>query len=414
MRRKQEAIDIPMGTEYKFARLKKVIKENDILFAIWGVIKRLKIPKMAIRLAPLYYAKMCYRKIEKMKDKNIQLHFDTFSHNMPIRQIEINKNCNLNCVMCNTSLSKRENIYMELTLFEKICLYLKKIKQNPITLHSIGEPLINPNLEEYFKIARKYGIKIFLSTNGQILNEKLDLLCKYADIIDTLRFSIDGATKETYEKIRRPGKFDKLISNLNYFKKVNRDNKYFRITKIDSIVSTDVKNELAYHLSFYSQYTKMQNIGLHFVNGLSSDNSYFFNSSVLRKHIVLNIPCSQLDNSMNILCDGSVTACCRDYNGDLIYGNISENTPEELINNEKIVSLRRHHNNRVLSRGHACNNCYQIEPKVNALFEMFVRLLVLRNMRKWNIHKMQNQFNRFFELFESNIPTKQEYFSIFK
>lgn len=329
-----------------------------------------------------------------------------------IGEIEINKNCNLDCIMCNTSLSKRKNINMSLDLFEKIIIDLKGLGQSSVPLHTIGEPLINPLLEEYFKILRFYNISTFLSTNGQVLDKKLDLLIRYSDVIDTLRFSIDGATKETYEKIRRPGKFDKLIENLDIFNDINKNKKFFKNVMIDSIVSEDVQSELAYHLQFYSKYTDMNNIGLHLIGGLSPDNSYFLHKSILKNHIVLNNPCKQLQQGLHILNDGRVTACCRDYNGDLIYGSIMEQSPEELINGPRIKQLREFHVLNKFPPDHMCSNCYQINPVVIDLWENFIRLLVRRNAHHWVVESMQKKIDTFFEQCKDKIPSEKEYISL--
>ena len=121
------------------------------------------------------------------------------------------------------------------------------------SLHTIGEPLLNPLLEEYFKILRRYGVTVTLSTNGLLLAERMDLLFAYADVIGTLRLSIDGATEATYEKIRRPGRFSRLMENLDTFHVENTRNKSIAHIGMHSIVSNDVRDELAYHLKFYSQ-----------------------------------------------------------------------------------------------------------------------------------------------------------------
>jgi MoaA/NifB/PqqE/SkfB family radical SAM enzyme len=304
---------------------------------------------------------------------------------------------------------------MDLDLFEKIIIDLKKRGQGIVPLQTIGEPLINPLLEEYFKILRSYKISTFLSTNGQVLDKKLDLLIRYSDVIDTLRFSIDGATKETYEKIRRPGKFDKLIENLNAFNEINKKRKIFRFVKIDSIVSEDVQHELAYHLKFYSKYTDMNNIGLHLMNGLSPDNSYFFGKNVLKKYIMLNNSCKQLEGGSNIIIlnDGRVTACCRDYNGDLIYGSIMENTPDELISGQRIKQLREYHRMNKFPPNHLCSNCYEINPVVVDLWENFIWLLVRKNSNYWVVELMQKKIDNFFEQFKDKIPSEKEYISLF-
>ena len=63
-----------------------------------------------------------------------------------------------------------------------------------------------PNLKE-----------ISLYTNGILLNEKMwNKINKIHKYIKTIQISIDAATKDTYEKIRRGGKWEVLMKNINF------------------------------------------------------------------------------------------------------------------------------------------------------------------------------------------------------
>jgi hypothetical protein len=157
----------------------------------------------------------------------------------------------------------------------------------------------------------------------------------------------------------------------------------------------------------------MNNIGRHHISGLSLDNSYFFRKSVLKNHIILNNPCKQLQWALHILNDGSVTACCRDYNGKLIYGSIIENTWEELIDNQIIQKLREYHLKNKFPPGHFCSNCYQINPLVIVLLEAFIQLLVKKYSDRWEVELMQNKIDNFFEQFKDTIPSEKVYISLF-
>ena len=74
-------------------------------------------------------------------------------------------------------------------------------------MHTIGDPLANPRLEEVFKELRKNNIHCSISTNGLLLYKHVDVLKEYLDVCPSIRISIDGATKKTYEKIRNKGKW---------------------------------------------------------------------------------------------------------------------------------------------------------------------------------------------------------------
>ena len=327
-----------------------------------------------------------------------------------IGEIEINNTCNLDCVMCRSSLSRRPRRNMDLDLFERCVLYEKQFGSGHTTLHTIGEPLLNPFLEEYFKVLRRNGVKVTLSTNGLLLAKRMDLLFTYADVIVTLRLSIDGATSTTYEKIRQPGKFSRLVDNLDAFSVENRKNKKINDVRIHSIVSSDVRNELAYHLWFYSKYTDMDKILLSLVSGLSPDNSYFLEESILKNHIRPWRPCDQLFQPiLHVLNDGSVSVCCRDYHGDLVFGNIRDSSVEELVNNEAITALRRQHVEGTLPEHMMCNECYRVDSRVDALFELFVSQLVAKHSEHWDVDRMQQRFDQFFDCFGEGIPSRSAY-----
>src|SRR5205085_5171942 len=79
-----------------------------------------------------------------------------------------------------------------------------------------NEPLMSPWFVEILEICARYRPpNLLFLTNGQRLNEKI------ADAIiqcgaTQVQISADGATKETYEYIRRGAKFEQLVENLKY------------------------------------------------------------------------------------------------------------------------------------------------------------------------------------------------------
>ncbi len=76
---------------------------------------------------------------------------------------------------------------------------------------SLGEPLLNKDIPEMLELAARAGIGCNLMTNGTLLTRELaeHLISKAR--LDILTFSIDGATAETCESLRRGLKFDALL-----------------------------------------------------------------------------------------------------------------------------------------------------------------------------------------------------------
>lgn len=125
--------------------------------------------------------------------------------------IEPNIKCNLACRMCQITTWDRSAPDMSLvdfkSLIEKIPTLLK------IKLQGMGEPFLNRELMEMIEYAVGRKIKMVTNTNGTLLGEKLS--CRIIKSgLDTIAISIDGATAETYEKIRIKGDFNKVIKNL--------------------------------------------------------------------------------------------------------------------------------------------------------------------------------------------------------
>src|SRR3989338_7602066 len=85
-------------------------------------------------------------------------------------QIEPAVVCNLRCKMCVAPYWKRSRDYLTFDNFEFILRqfpYLRKV-----SLVGVGEPLLNPELFEIIRWARKKNILIGFATNGTILTKK--------------------------------------------------------------------------------------------------------------------------------------------------------------------------------------------------------------------------------------------------
>jgi MoaA/NifB/PqqE/SkfB family radical SAM enzyme len=140
-----------------------------------------------------------------------------------VSAIEINDSCNLNCAMCETKKASRgKKGLMDIDLFrtgvEKLCAR----GMRSTNLHTLGDPIANRNLRDYLVILRENNVYLTnFSTNGLMMKRHMDTLFEFRENIGTMRFSIDAATKPTYERIRVGGTFEGLHENLLAFKERN-------------------------------------------------------------------------------------------------------------------------------------------------------------------------------------------------
>jgi MoaA/NifB/PqqE/SkfB family radical SAM enzyme len=164
-----------------------------------------------------------YRRVESRKVK--ALAFRAWRaigmRHLVIRMDTINL-CNLRCKMCYYSLDyKRKKEQMDLPLFRKIANEVFS-KTRFLYLSCATEPLMNRQFSDFVRITGEYNVPFTsFCTNGQLLTEKVIQACMDTNLSEII-FSIDGATAETYEEIRRGGKWDRLGKNLDLLQSMKR------------------------------------------------------------------------------------------------------------------------------------------------------------------------------------------------
>ncbi len=282
-------------------------------------------------------------------------------------QIEPTVICNLKCKMCIAAFSKKEVSHLTLDKFKIIRRefpYLRKI-----SLVGVGEPLLNPELFEIIRFAKKEKIRIGFTTNGVLLTKNniekiLDCKC------DWLNISIDGATKETYQKIRQGSDFELVINNVKELMRAKKGNKI--AVSIWFLGMKDNIKELAQMVRLVSdlgiRQLNMQTV--HTWGSLSEVdrfNDLMLNSSLdelvqaIRRtkefakkyNIEFNYDNTPFNKSVRackwpwkscyISVEGFITPCCiHGSNPDIInFGNIFEKPFKEIWNNNKYREFRK-------------------------------------------------------------------------
>jgi len=99
-------------------------------------------------------------------------------------------------------------------LLEKVAADLFPIAHD-VVLSSSAEPLLAPDLPRALELCREYDIPSFhFSTNA--VNLTSGIINKVIDVqMPLLTISIDGGTKETFESIRTPMKWKKMMSRFD-------------------------------------------------------------------------------------------------------------------------------------------------------------------------------------------------------
>ena len=144
-------------------------------------------------------------------------------HGQPERiqhlRLAIDDSCNLRCPSCRRHMifHKEGSAYdLGIRLADRINEWLHSY-EHPIQVHigSDGDPFAS-HVYRYFmeQTPERENIKYSILTNGLMFKEFHTRVPYVINNLNELGVSIDGATQDTYEKLRLGGKWDKINDNL--------------------------------------------------------------------------------------------------------------------------------------------------------------------------------------------------------
>lgn len=136
-----------------------------------------------------------------------------------IMDIEPNSRCNFRCIMCQVSEWGGGGRAEDMT-FEELKEFMEKEPfLTEVKLHGMGDPFINKAYNDMVKYLADQHIWVRTSTNASLLHINEN----YKKLIDAgigeVQVSIDGATKEVFEKIRRGSNFERIVENCTLLNK---------------------------------------------------------------------------------------------------------------------------------------------------------------------------------------------------
>ena len=272
----------------------------------------------------------------------------------PTIYVELTNACNLDCAMCDRKSMTRKQGMMEMNLFQKLIDNAVEIRIPAIKLNRFGESLLHPKLIDMIRYTKERGMPwVYFTSNATLLNEENTTEILRSNL-DSITFSVDGATPATYEKIRKNAKYNITVENIKRFHKMRGEMglKKPRIV-LNTLLTRETANEI---LQFFKQWSSIAD----YINvipvgryGNVSDLSAIDRRGLKNEKRPSHHPFDRL----MIFWNGDVTVCCGDINGELTIGNILEDRIETLWKNEKMKRLRRMHLARNFDEIPICDNC---------------------------------------------------------
>ena len=142
-------------------------------------------------------------------------------------------------------------------------LPLLRDRQVGLHLTAWGDPFASRHYRSILDALRESafdGVRLYLLTNGLGLTPNVwTAMPHLAEKIVELRVSVDAATKETYENVRRPGRWEVIRENLTVIGEMSKAGTFLRnrfadgIQSVSSDLFLDIENPISFALAFVVQ-----------------------------------------------------------------------------------------------------------------------------------------------------------------
>lgn len=250
--------------------------------------------------------------------------------------LEVTDHCNLECPMCPRPNMTRPLGHMSMDLFKSLIDQVKDYIELVMLTGGLGEPFMHPQIFEMIEYAVKSGVRLGLSTNATLLSERL--VDRFLDCPTNLIFlSLDGATKETHEKIRLGSNFERTMGNVERLvtEKVRRglENPY---TIVQMVYMPQNRQEASAFNAKWRGFSGINDIRLKQFLYLDGAEWTPGTEEVAQSKLSCILPWRQLSISW----DGTLALCCRDLNFKDSMGSVKTQSILELWNAPKMVRYR--------------------------------------------------------------------------
>ncbi len=266
--------------------------------------------------------------------------------------IELSSLCNLTCSMCYTITDEFKQqvnaTRMDWAMYKKIIDEIGG-KVPAIRLSLRGEATLHTKFIEAVKYAKDCGIKeVSMLTHGGKLT--LPYFQKMVEAgIDWITISVDGVG-ETYERIRKPLKFDDLLEKIKAIKQYKQEHNMKRpVIKVQGIWPAIAESGPDVYYNTFKPYTDLVAFNP-LIDYLSNDICIDY----LEK-----FTCPQQYQRLVIGADGLVMKCSNDEENQEIVGDIKQETVRHVWHGEKMQAVRNIHlQPHGFMKSKVCRKCY--------------------------------------------------------
>ena len=248
--------------------------------------------------------------------------------------LEITNICNLNCSFCHGT--SREPKFISVEEFNIAAQKLRPFADY-LYFHLLGEPLLHPDLAEFFCISHALGFKVNITTNGTLLSEKSEILLNSPSLHKV------SISLHCYEANSIGISLEEYLDMCFFFCKKAKEKGIVAVMRLWNKGGADELNShilSRMHESFGGEWKELY-------SGYKLDEYIFLEWGELFEWPDMNAEdfgsnhsCYGLRDQLGVLCDGTVVPCCLDSEGTIKLGNIFKDDLDDILSSTRANALR--------------------------------------------------------------------------
>tara|TARA_E500000178_G_C16974391_1_gene732591 strand:+ start:213 stop:1325 length:1113 start_codon:yes stop_codon:yes gene_type:complete len=267
--------------------------------------------------------------------------------------IEPTNACNARCPVCETGKGdmKRKTGFLDKNNYERL---IDEVAPTTAVLlyYFMGEPFLNKSSYEMIRYARSKDIFVETCTNGDFVDPEGVI---YSDI-NRISFQIGGMNQDTHSRYRVRTHLDKTISKIEELLELRKKHQRSNVEiEVGFIVMRHNEHQVIEFLDWAKK------IGIDKANVidpcarnmleayayLPKDKRYWFydeeafEQGILKPKKIPQNECIWIWNSIQLNWNGDAVPCCRDPNGEYIFGNVFEQGLNCVFNGQKAIDFRK-------------------------------------------------------------------------
>ena len=267
--------------------------------------------------------------------------------------------CNHQCVFCAYHKSRahvvgaKARVSIDKDFLWDVMRQAHELGTREIGLYTTTEPFTSAMLEEAVARAKEIGFDyIYLTTNGSLATPQR-IRTVFENGLNSIKYSINAADRESYKRLHGKDDWGKVIENLKAAdairKEVNPDIGIF-VSFIECCYTQGHGERLKEQIAQWVD-------KVYVLQGTNQGGSMYdeLQSGIVQRNTTK--ACAMIFNRFHVTPEGFLTACCVDFDNDLVVADLRTMSLKDAWNCEAFVALRRQHLRRDLGSHTMCYNC---------------------------------------------------------